>query len=111
MPTTEIMNQMLTSPLLADKPLLFTQGQTVFHKDLGICKVTLALGARKRQISYRVYLDDEQHGLRPEERTAWVDVADLSEMELTMQRDMEAVTDEDLSPFELEARAYPRDED
>ena len=46
MPTPEIMKQMLTSPYLADKPLLFTKGQTVFHKEFGICKVDLALGAR-----------------------------------------------------------------
>lgn len=111
MPTPEIMKQMLTSPYLADKPLLFTKGQTVFHKEFGICKVDLALGARKRKISFRVYLNDDVHGLCPEERSTWVDVTDLSEMELTIQKDMEAVKDEDLSPQELEARSYPRDDE
>lgn len=88
MPTPEIMKQMLTSPYLADKPLLFTQGQTVFHRELGICEVVRALGARKRQISYRVFNEQQQ----PESKTAWVDVTDLSDMELAMQSDVSALT-------------------
>jgi hypothetical protein len=84
MPTPEIKQQMLTSPLLADKPLLYTTGQTVFHKDLGLCEVLLALGARKRQISYR-YFNAHQE---VETKTMWVDVADLSDAELSIQRDL-----------------------
>jgi len=93
MPTHEIAQQMLTSPLLAKLPLLFTSGQTVWHPDLGMCTVIEAQGPRRRLVSYRSINSSCPQSA---EGQVWLDVADLQEMELTMQRDLEALTPEDL---------------
>lgn len=86
--------QCLTSPLLADLPLLFTAGQTVYHRQLGICTVLESAGARRRLISYRrinYQADDEATD------SVWVDIDVLEDMEMRTQQDLLS-----LSPDELD---------
>lgn len=98
MPNPEITQQMLTSRLLRDLPLLFTTGQTVFHPVLGICRVDGAEGARRRLVAYRRVNPGPDEN--PEERV-WLDVGALQEFESVMVQDVEA-----LSEDELDMRQY-----
>lgn len=98
MPTPEINQQMLTSHLLRDLPLLFTTGQTVYHPVLGICRVDDVEGPRRRQVTYRRI--NYQEGEAPEDRV-WLDVGELIDFELAMVQDVEKLSDD-----ELDVRQY-----
>ncbi|MDV7390857.1 hypothetical protein RZS08_05865 [Arthrospira platensis SPKY1] len=99
MPTPEIAQQMLSSPLLSNLPLLFTKGQTVWHPDLGMCTVMAAEGPRRRLISYRRMNSSCPQSSQGE---VWLDVTDLSEMELTIQRDLSMLTADDLIDLQIQ---------
>lgn len=98
MPTPEIAQQMLSSPLLSNLPLLFTKGQTVWHPDLGMCTVLAAEGPRRRQVSYRRI---NSTCPQPSQGEVWLDVAELQEMELTIQRDLNSLSPEDLIDLQI----------
>lgn len=89
----ELTQQCMTSPLLADLPLLFTKGQTVFHPDLGICTVLASDGPRRRNVSYR-RINYEMADEATE--SVWVDIGVLQEMELQTQLDVLALTPQEL---------------
>ena len=101
MPTPEINQQLLTSHLLRDLPLLFTTGQTVYHPTLGICRVDGVDGPRRRQVTYRRI--NFKQGEAPEGRV-WLDVGDLAEFESVMVQDVEQLSDD-----ELDMRQYDPD--
>ncbi len=101
MPTPEINQQMLTSHLLRDLPLLFTTGQTVYHPTLGICRVDGVDGPRRRQVAYRRINCKESEA---QEGRVWLDVGELSEFESVMVQDVLQLSDD-----ELDMRQYDPD--